>query len=208
MRKTILSVLLAMACSSVLAEDVMTANDVTIKAGDNAVLTVSIENDMNVAAFDFRLYLPEGIAVVWDNELGDYAWEWCERVPSNSRGSFFSMTPMVTDDGSLLFGANSGTSGKVLDGNSGPVLTIILHAAASAKSGTGELKRISFSNEDGSQSAKPEDVKFNITVIPATGINDTYQDGLGLNIYNLSGQRLSKMQKGVNVQKGKKIILK
>ena len=40
------------------------------------------------------------------------------------------------------------------------------------------------------------------------GINDIKQDELDANIYNLSGQRLSKMQKGVNVQKGKKIILK
>ncbi len=208
MRKTILSVLLAMACCSMLAENVMTANDVTIKAGDNAVLTIGIDNDMNVAAFDFRLYLPEGVTVVWDDDLQDYAWEWCDRVPHNSRGSFFSMTPMVTDDGSLMFGANSGTSGKVLDGNSGPVLTLTIHATASAKSGTGKLMRISLSNEDGSQSVKPEDVTFNITMTPTTGINDIKQDELKANIYNLSGQRLSQPQKGVNIIDGKKVLVR
>ena len=102
MKKTILSVLLLMVCGTMLAENKMTASDVTIKAGENAELTVSIENDMNVAAFDFRLYLPNGITVVWDNDLGDYAWDWCERVPRNARGSFFDMTPQPTDDGSLL----------------------------------------------------------------------------------------------------------
>lgn len=208
MRKTILSVLLAIACSSVLAENFVTANDVAIAEGDNAVLTISIDNDMNVAAFDFRLYLPEGVTVVWDNDLQDYAWEWCDRVPHNSRGSFFSMTPMVTDDGSLMFGANSGISGKVLDGNSGPVLTLNLHASASAKSGIGLLKRISLSNEDGSQSVKIEDVSFNISIIPATGINGIKQDELKADIYNLSGQRLSQLQKGVNIIDGKKVLVR
>ena len=76
------------------------------------------------------------------------------------------------------------------------------------KIGTGELKRISFSNEDGLQSAKPEDVTFNITLIPATGINDIEQDGQDAAIYNLAGQRLSKPQRGVNIQNGKKILVK
>ena len=118
------------------------------------------------------------------------------------------MTPLATDDGSLLFGANSGTSGKILDGNSGPVLKITLQAAKGASSGKGQLKTISFSNEDGTESVIPDDVTFTITVADGDGINDIYQDGQDVDIYNLSGQRLSKMQKGVNVQKGKKIVLK
>ena len=118
------------------------------------------------------------------------------------------MTPMVADDGSLMFGANSGNSGKVLDGNSGPVLKITLQAAKGASSGKGQLKTISFSNEDGTESDKPDDFTFNIKVSDDDAINDIYQDGQDVDIYNLSGQRLSKMQKGVNVQKGKKIVLK
>ena len=118
------------------------------------------------------------------------------------------MTPLATDDGSLLFGANSGTSGKILDGNSGPVLKITLQAAKGASSGKGQLKTISFSNEDGTESDKPDDFTFNIKVSDDDAINDIYQDGQDVDIYNLSGQRLSKMQKGVNVQKGKKIVLK
>ena len=207
MKKTIIGVLLTMFCSTVLAENKITASDVTIKPGETAVLTVSIENEMNVAAFDFRIYLPEGITVEWDKELMDYAWEWCERVPSNSRGSFFNMNPMVTDDGSLLFGANSGTSGKVLDGNSGPVLVITLQAQEGAKSGTGQLKRISLSNENGTQSETLSDVTFNI-IVNGDGINDIKQDELDANIYNLAGQRLSKPQQGVNIQNGKKILVK
>jgi hypothetical protein len=189
------------------SENKMTANNVSIKTNETANLTVSIENTMNVAAFDFRLYLPAGITVVWDDDLKDYAWEWCDRVPSNSRGSFFSMTPMETDDGSLLFGANSGTSGKVLDGNSGPVLVITLQAQEGAKSGTGQLKRISLSNENGTQSETLSDVTFNI-IVNGDGINDIKQDELDANIYNLAGQRLSKPQRGVNIKNGKKILVK
>lgn len=195
----------------------ITANDVTIKTGENANLTISIENDMNVAAFDFRLYLPDGISVVWDEEYEDYSWDWCERVPKNARGSFFDMNIQTTDDNSLMFGANSGTSGKVLNGNNGPVLTITLHAAASAKSGEGQLKRISFSNEDGTQSVSPNDATFNIIVIPATGINDIEQDGQNAAIYNLAGQRLgnsqfiihnSKLPQGIYIVGGKKVMVK
>lgn len=211
MRKTIMSVLVAMACSTMMAENKMTASDVTINAGEDAELTVGIENDMDVAAFDFRLYLPSGISVAWDDELEDYAWDWCDRVPKNKKGSFFDLQLTTTDDNSLLFGANSGTSEKVLDGNSGPVLTITLHAAATAKNGTAQLKRIAFSNADGTQTATPEDVTFNITVIPATGISSPQmENGKSSNgeCYNLAGQRMSKPTKGVNIQNGRKVVIK
>ena len=122
MRMTIMSVLLTMVCGIALAEN--------------------IENDMNVAAFDFRLYLPNGISVVWDEELEDYAWNWCDRVPRNARGYFFDMNIQTTNDDGMLFGANSGTSGKVLSGSSGPVLTLTLKATADVVGGKGQLKLI------------------------------------------------------------------
>ena len=142
MRMTIMSVLLTMVCGIALAENKMTAEDVTIKAGETAELTISIENDMDVAAFDFRLYLPNGISVVWDEELEDYAWNWCDRVPWNARGYFFDMNIQTTNDDGMLFGANSGTSGKVLSGSSGPVLTLTLKATADVVGGKGQLKLI------------------------------------------------------------------
>ena len=41
-----------------------------------------------------------------------------------------------------------------------------------------------------------------------TGINDLNADDSNSPIYNLSGQRLSKMQKGINIRNGKKIVVK
>ena len=41
-----------------------------------------------------------------------------------------------------------------------------------------------------------------------TGINDLNADDSNSPIYNLSGQRLSKMQKGINIRNGKKILVK
>lgn len=188
----------------------MTASDVTVKEGKSAEMIVSIGNTMNVAAFDFRLYLPDGITVAWDEELDDYAWDWCERVPRNARGSFFDMNIQSTDDGGLLFGANSGTSGKILDGTSGPVLKITLQATMGASSGTGQSKFISFSNEDGTESVTPDDVTFAITVVDGDGINDIKQNGSDTDFYSLAGQKNvnGKLSRGINIQKGKKVLVK
>lgn len=41
-----------------------------------------------------------------------------------------------------------------------------------------------------------------------TGINDLNADNINSPIYNLSGQRLNKMQKGINIRNGKKVLVK
>ena len=69
MKKLSLTLLLLMGLGSmVMANNVITTNEVTIRPGGTAELIVSLENDadFNVYAYDFRLYLPEGIEVVKD----------------------------------------------------------------------------------------------------------------------------------------------
>ena len=45
-----------------------------------------------------------------------------------------------------------------------------------------------------------------IIVIPETWINDIEQNNQNATIYNLFGQRMSRMQRGINIVNGKKIL--
>lgn len=206
-----MSVLLTMVCGTMLANNVLTANEVSIRNGKNATLIISIENEMNVVSFDFLLYLPDGISVVWDDELEDYDWAWCDRVPRNSRGPLFSMVVTPAADGSIVFGAYSPTF-KMLNGNDGPVLTITLHADNETVGGTGYLKAIALGDETGlggeEHSVHPDDVTFDIKALP-TNISSTGTFTIGHDIiYNTAGQQIDKPRKGINIQSGKKVLVK
>jgi len=209
-RMTIVSVLLTMASGTALAENVVTANDVFIMRGKTAELTIGVENDMNISSVDFLLYLPDGVSAVWDDELEDYAWDWCERVPGNSRESFFSMYMNKAADGGLFVGISS-PKRKILNGNSGPVFTLTLFAEKDAKEDIGWLKQIALGDETGEggeeHSVHPDDVMFTVGMTDGVSTVSASCDDSN-RIYNLAGQRLDKQQKGVNITNGKKVLVK
>lgn len=78
-------------------------------------------------------------------------------------------------------------------------------ATASSKAGTypitvsgGSAKNYSLTYTQGT-----------LTIEPATGIESVYADGQGnAVIYNVNGQKLLKPQKGINIIRGKKVVLK
>jgi len=53
-----------------------------------------------------------------------------------------------------------------------------------------------------------DDVTVPLTVTSGTGINSINADDVNAPIYNIAGQRVSKAQKGVFIQNGKKIAVK
>ena len=185
----------------------LTVTDVTIEAGKTAELHVGVVNEMNVAEYGFRLYLPEGVTVEED-EYG-YFYELTDRQPKGRGGvDLFQVTILQTDEpGVLMFSAACPTQ-KILSGNEGDAMIITLRASENATPGTftGRLGRIDLSNEDGTLVSTPDDVTFEVTILNMdTGIRDVNIEQGG-KTYNLKGQRVEVPRKGLTISSGKKTI--
>ena len=140
------------------ADNIISVNEVSIRPGSTAELIVSLENDADfkVYAYDFRLYLPDGIEV--DTKAnGSYNFTLKERNADHSTNV------QMTSDGAIQFGVNSPT--LYLTGNSGPVLGIILKASAGLAEGTyqASIERITYANKE-AQTVHPVNITFDIEV--------------------------------------------
>jgi hypothetical protein len=191
-------------------ENSLTASDVTIVAGQTAELHIGVINQMNVAEYSFRLYLPEGISVQED-EYG-YFYEFTDRHPKGRNNvELFTMTIMDTDEQGVLMFSAACPSQKILNGNEGDAQIITLRASDEVESGNyvGRLGRIDLSNEDGSVVSTPDDVTFIISVKNVTtDISDVKTTGIPAIRYNTKGQRVNGKHRGLVIEQGRKIIVK
>ncbi len=140
------------------ADNVLTTNNVSIRPGSTAELVVSLESnaDFSVYAYDFRLYLPEGI-VVEQKAPGVYVCELKER------NAYHSAVVMATSDGAVQFGVSSPT--LALTGNTGEVLGITLKADAGLAEGVyqARITTATYANQE-AQTVHPADITFDIVV--------------------------------------------
>ena len=106
-------------------KDIVTAKNVTMKAGENATLTVSLNTIGNADynGYQFNLYLPEGISVATD-ENGNY-------LVTEKTGR--KKVALPVDDGSVLFYTTANKNYAALA--SGPLLEIELTADAALDAG-------------------------------------------------------------------------
>jgi hypothetical protein len=205
MRKIFLGMMLAMT-SFAFGENKMTAADMTFSGpGDKQNLVVSITDDFDVYAYDFRIYLPEGFSILYDEDEEDYIYT---MFRMGKKGGNIDIRE--ADDGSLQIGV----SNKLMEGDEGEAFQIEVTAGNDVANGTykGELKKISLSDQNGDRSEVLENVAFNITV-GGTGINNMTPDmNQQLNnsvIFNALGQRMQNAAKaGLYIVGGKKFIKK
>ena len=205
MRKIFICMMLAMT-SFAFGENKMTAADMTFSGpGDKQNLVVSITDDFDVYAYDFRIYLPEGFSILYDEDEEDYIYK---MFRMGKKGGNIDIRE--ADDGSLQIGV----SNKLLEGDEGEAFQIEVTAGNDVANGTykGELKKISLSDQNGDRSEVLENVAFNITV-GGTGINNMTPDmNQQLNnsvIFNALGQRMQNAAKaGLYIVGGKKFIKK
>jgi hypothetical protein len=187
-------------------ENKMTAEDMTFSGpGDQQDLIVSITDDFDVYAYDFRIYLPEGFSILIDAEEEDYIYTMSRM---GKKGGNIDIRE--ADDHSLQIGV----SNKLLQDDEGEAFRIQVTANDDVANGTftGQLKKISLSDESGDRSEILDDVSFNITV-GGTGINNMTPD---MNaqlknsvIFNALGQRIQNAVKGgLYIVGGKKFIQK
>ena len=144
--------------STAMADNVITTNEVVIRPGGTTELIVNLENDADfkVYAYDFRLYLPDGIEVA-KKDNGKYIYELA------ARNADHSSDVQMTTDGAVQFGVNS--SSLYLTGTEGPVLGIKLKAADDLELGTvlqGRIEKITYANYDAT--VHPANMTFDIKV--------------------------------------------
>jgi hypothetical protein len=201
MRKIFICMMLAMT-SFAFGENKMTAADMTFSGpSDKQNLVVSITDDFDVYAYDFRIYLPEGFSILYDEDEEDYIYK---MFRMGKKGGNIDIRE--ADDGSLQIGV----SNKLLEGDEGEAFQIEVTAGNDVANGTykGELKKISLSDQNGDRSEVLENVTFNINV-GGTGINNMTPDmNQQLNnsvIFNALGQRMQNAAKaGLYIVGGKK----
>lgn len=206
MRKIFICMMLAMT-SFAFGENKITAEDMTFTGPNTAKdLVISITDDFDVYAYDFRIYLPEGFTIEEDPVEEDYIYT-VSRM--GKKGWNIDIRPATDGSGSLQINVNN----KLLQEDEGEAFRIQVKAGDVANGTyTGQLKKASLSDESGDRSEVLQDYTFNINV-GGTGINNMTPDmNAQLNnsvIFNALGQRVQNAVKaGLYIVGGKKFIKK
>lgn len=134
------------------AEDKVSIKDFSISAGETKTLGIELENEVTYAAFQFDLYLPDGIT------LGEFSAD-KTRVPESTT---LEMEPQT--DGSYRFIAVAMNEEDII-GVNGCIISIKVSASNDLESGslTGYFKNIKLSKIGGT-GEKYAEMSFPITV--------------------------------------------
>ena len=144
---------------------------------------ISLAGATEMTALQFNLKLPEGVTIDTSNAT----------LGSATDGHTLCIETL--DNGDLLFILYSMDLNTFMDGE---LLRIPINGV---QDGDANLYTIRYASAD-AVSHEAEDV---VTGIGRLSPNPSLYGGA---IYNVSGQRLSKMQKGINIKDGQKILIK
>ena len=205
MKKVILfmAMLLAIA-SGMQAGNKLTASNVAIAKGELAELVISMENDIEVGGYDFHLYLPMGIDLVYDQSEEDYIYSLSDR---HNKKHQLTIKYDETDNSYMMVVADP--SLHKIESGSGEVIFLQLTTTDAAILGTcrGSIQKIWFA-ENGSSGVEVEDVTFDIAVTTSVGISGISESG-DAPWYNLSGMKVSRpAAKGIYIRNGRKVVVK
>ena len=145
----------------VLAGDKVTINDFRISAGETKEVSVSLTNDIEYVAFQFDLYLPEGITLE----------SYCanrERIPETT-----TLSMKQQEDGAYRF-ISAAMEGAPLVGYDGTIVTLTVKASESLSHGslTGYFRKVKLSKADATGPTYSE-MDFPITVIEPSVVTVT-----------------------------------
>lgn len=206
MKKIIMTFCSLMACLSMNAQANLQINDFSIEPGESKTITLDLVNpDTEVSGFNCVLIFPEGITVDM-NKKGKYNFTFNADAERN-----VSHTVTSSDkDGGISIVVMSMEADELYGESGDPVLDIPVTASADMTPGTYQIKVTAqdITNCTGTQTYKPEDYICTVTVEgETTGINGVYSENADA-VYNLNGQKMAKVQRGVNVVNGKKFVVK
>ena len=146
------------------AKDKITIKDFSISAGETKELSITLENDVTYAAFQFDLYLPTGLTIS----------EYSKDETRMPEGTTLSMTKQ--SDGSYRFLAVAMERENII-GKDGNIITIEVTADMNLASGslTGYFKNVKLSKVEGTGN-KYAEMSFPITVQePSTVTAKSYE---------------------------------
>ena len=166
-------IILAIVCllalvNQVSAEDKVTIKDFSISAEETKNVSIALDNDVTYAAFQFDLYLPEGITVAGYSANKN-------RIPE---GTTLEMNQQ--EDGSYRFVA-AAMDMKEIKGTFGSIITVKVTAAKTLESEslTGYFRNIKLSKLDG-EGEKYAEMSFSITILePSTVTAKSYERAYG-----------------------------
>lgn len=189
------------------ATDDTTANklfveDFSAKPGDQVVIPVMMDNDAEITAFQFDMYLPNGITIA--EEDGEPLIDL-----SQSRTTYkkHSLSYLQQENGAMRIVCNSGTN-KTFSGNSGEVVNVTVNIPETMAEGEYEISiKAQELTTSALQSINVDETKCKLTIETPTGItsirNASTTDAPA---YNLQGIRVNSGYKGIVIKEGKKFL--
>ena len=134
-------------------EDRIYVDNFSISPGETKVVEIKLDNVDEYAAFQFDLYLPEGISLVSHNpDLG--------RLPETT-----ILSASQLENGAYRF-LGVAMNAEPLKGNSGAIISLTVQASETLPGGegTGFFRNVRLSKSDGT-GKKYDEIPFNVTVI-------------------------------------------
>ena len=167
--------------------------------GNGQELTISLENpDMDVTMVQMDVTLPEGVSITNDEPLMG------GRTSERSHSLYVSQLSEHTVCLLLASGRNA-----LIEGNEGSIIRLPLTVSDGFEDGDILIGHILCTSPD-LEEARPADVSVRVGettgISDATRLNDNGQRGIGKPVYNLNGQRLDTLRKGLNIVNGRKVI--
>lgn len=207
--KTLLVGALLALAGNAMADDIMfTAEDLSIEPGKTAELKISLENSVEVVAWSFKVYLPDGFSLAYTEKNGAKRYTKPEISDRHDEDDEWNCGITETVDGGWLV-KNYNDYSSPISGESGLLVTLTIQAPSSFDADLqGQLKECATSTSDAVQTNQEGNVTFKIVDPTATGINSVNLDAQSGKIYNLNGQRVEKAQNGIYIQNGKKVVVK
>ena len=210
MKKKILTAIvfsLASICCMSQTSDKVYVDDFNIEQKGQQNITVNLDNPYNVfCAFQFDMYLPEGISVAL-KESGELdAGLNVQRKKANH-----SLSVERIKNGYYRFVCFSMTN-SAFSGQKGPIVDIKVKTDGSLSDGetvTGCIENVILTKTNG-QDFKPGKTTFNINVMSETGIDQIKDIGGETEVYDLNGNRIydvKNLKTGFYIINGRKIFI-
>jgi hypothetical protein len=188
--------------ATAMAQNVLYVDDITADPGTTAIeMAVGMNNsDATVTAVSFKIGLPEGLTLTLNKKLKPQATVDEDRMEDHTAA--FTDIPGSEDKMLSVYSMNVAPFYE----NTGTIVTVPLTVAADGEY-TVRLYDISIANTAKESIADATELTFKVTV-GGTGINEIKALDNNAPIFNVAGQRVNKAEKGVYIQKGKKVAVK
>jgi len=209
MKKYILAIACLMSAMTGFAQDALTISDASISKGESGNLEVVLTNpDTKFIACQFDFILPAGMDVkrLSSGAVSKKGFVLSDRSKNEEEEFEFNYTFAEVEANHYRVTMYNDTNAPFLGTSGTAIATISVTASADFAGGEGKIFAITLTNED-RQSVSPAEATFSVS--ETTGISNIENaEQFGGAIYNLAGQKVSKAQKGVFIQNGRKVVIK